>query len=98
MKSIGNNSDFQKQLAANAAVTQKQPTAVSSILGLVKEILSGSVSGWELATIVLMALKLCNLADVSWVLVFVPFIIPYILTAVIVIVALIVKKIKKNDL
>lgn len=33
----------------------------------------GSVSCFELATIVLMALRVCNMTDISWWLVFAPF-------------------------
>lgn len=98
MKSIGNNMEFQKQLAANAAVTQKQQPAISSIFGLVKEILSGSVTGWELASIVLMSLKLCGLCDISWVWVFTPFAIPYVVTVIIASIMLIINKCKKKDL
>lgn len=35
----------------------------------------GSVSCFELATIVLMALRVCNMTDISWWLVFAPFMI-----------------------
>lgn len=35
----------------------------------------GNVSCFELATIVLMALRVCNLTDISWWVVFAPFIV-----------------------
>lgn len=46
----------------------------------------GSVSCFELATIVLMALRVCNMTDISWWLVFAPFMIEVAIYAVLMVV------------
>lgn len=46
----------------------------------------GSVSCFELATIVLMALRVCNMTDISWWLVFAPFMVEVAIYAVLMVV------------
>lgn len=84
MRTMGDNPDFSKSLANNVQVQQqlqKQQGQVA-IINTINRILSGSVTGWELATIVLMVLKLCALADISWFVVFIPFAIPYVIAGI----------------
>lgn len=85
MKSVGENSDLQKQLAAQAELQNQMVKRKSEIhlSDLLLGIAGSGIKSWDLATIVMLALKLAGLSDISWWVIFIPFLVPYIIATVV---------------